>query len=335
MKTAVFTVTTFVLFSLSAIAQPYGGTIFVNADIITAADSSALVSVSHTGQGFRTVYDRRVNNWTQIEAFLFEVVWSDGLISEAIINPEFETVDLARLEAEKYGWLIGQLPHCLRRDVDEIWVHKGVQPFGGGNRSILIHTGQTVLYENDGILEETLVHEACHTSLDASHANAPGWIEAQNLDGGFISDYAEEFPMREDIAESYLMWLAVRYRTEVLPDIDYQLITEAIPHRLAYFDQMACDLFPFHIENTSSQEESSHEHPMVKVFPNPTSQILHIILDDGQKAKISLYDIYGRLIQHRFINTRHTLDLSPFRQGTYKLVIGQQGQQYNRTILKL
>jgi len=49
----------------------------------------------------------------------------------------------------------------------------GVQPFGGGNNSIPIHTGQTEIYEGDGILEETLVHGSSHTSLDASHAAAP------------------------------------------------------------------------------------------------------------------------------------------------------------------
>lgn len=335
MKTVVFTVTAFVLFSLLATAQPYGGTIFVNGNIITVADSSALESVHYTGQGFRTVFDRRINNWTQIEAFLFEVSWNDGLVSEAIINPEFQTVDLARDEAEKYGWLIGQLPHCLRTDVDEIWVHNGIQPFGGGNRSILIHTGQTILYENDGILEETLVHEASHTSLDADHATAPGWIEAQNLDGGFISEYAEDFPIREDIAESYLMWLAVRYRVDVLPDVDYQLITEAIPNRLRYFDEIACDLFPFHIENTTTSEEFSHSEATVNVFPNPTHGLVQIVLNHEQTSELSLFDAFGRQIFYQPIHTSHVLDLSPFQRGLYTLVIQNQQDQYKRKIIKL
>lgn len=74
----------------------------------------------------------------------------------------------------------------MRVDINEIWIHQGVQPFGGGNSSILIHTGQTMSYETNGIIEETFVHEASHTSLDAAHATNPNWVNAQNLDGNFI-----------------------------------------------------------------------------------------------------------------------------------------------------
>ncbi|MFK7934969.1 MAG: hypothetical protein AB8G22_15775, partial [Saprospiraceae bacterium] len=90
------------MISFSGIAQPYGGTIFVDADIITSSDSSALESVSYTGRGFKTIFDRRVNTWTTVNAFLFEVIWNDGLNSEAVINPEFGTVESAEIEAKKY-----------------------------------------------------------------------------------------------------------------------------------------------------------------------------------------------------------------------------------------
>lgn len=118
------------LISFKCFSQPYGGTFFVDPDIIISSDSSTLVDVTYTGQGIRTIFDRRVNNWIIVNAFLFEVVWNDGLSSEAVINPEFETVAMAEIEAEKYGWNIGQLPHCLRIDVNEIWVNKGVELFG-------------------------------------------------------------------------------------------------------------------------------------------------------------------------------------------------------------
>ena len=147
------------------VSQPYGGTIFVDPDIIVSTDSSTFVDATYTGQAEKTVFDRRVNDWVTINAFIFDVVWNDGLVSEAVVNPEFETESAAQEEAEKYGRHIGQLPHCLRVDVDEIWIHKGVQLFGGGNRSILIHTGQSAIYEADGILEETLVHEASPATL--------------------------------------------------------------------------------------------------------------------------------------------------------------------------
>ncbi len=71
--------------------------------------------------------------------------------------------------------MIGQLPTVLRKDVQTVWIHKGNKPFGGGNQNLLIHIIQGEKYISEGILEETLVHEACHTSLDLDHGNAKGW----------------------------------------------------------------------------------------------------------------------------------------------------------------
>ena len=213
---------------------PYWGTIFIDPDIITSSDPSAIQSTTYIGQGFVTMYDRRVSNWLTVNAYLFDVIWDDGLTSVAQINPEFGSLGLATIEAEKYAFLIGQLPHCLRVDVNEIWIHQGVELFGGGNNSILIHTGQSLNYENDGIIEETLVHEASHTSLDANHEASSGWINAQNLDNDFISTYAQDNPTREDISESYLTWLAVRFRQANISVLNYNLITQTIPNRLTF-----------------------------------------------------------------------------------------------------
>ena len=183
-KLALITNLLLLILSANCLAQPYLGTIFIDEDIITSSDPSIIQSTTYTGRGTRTVFDRRIANFVTINAYLFDVIWNDGLTSEAQVNPEFGSVAAATVEAEKYAWVIGQLPTVLRVDVDAIWIHKGTEPFGGGNNSILIHTGQSTVYEGQGILEETLVHEASHTSLDAAHASSTGWIAAQNLEKG-------------------------------------------------------------------------------------------------------------------------------------------------------
>jgi hypothetical protein len=104
--------------------------------------------------------------------------------------------------------VIGKLPTALRAEVQTVWIHRGTQPFGGGNNNVLIHTGQADLYFADGILEETLVHEASHTSLDTPHASAAGWLAAQAADAEFISTYARDNADREDFAESFLALLS-------------------------------------------------------------------------------------------------------------------------------
>ena len=222
---------------------PFSGTIFIDPDIITAADPTTFQSLTANGHGLRTMYDRRANAFILVDAFLFTATFDDGLATEVQVNPEFG-VDSAPVQALKYATVIGRLPKALRKDVFTVWIHKGVNPFGGGNNNLLIHVGQAALYENDGILEETFVHEAAHTSLDAAHAGSPGWIAAQTADGTFISTYARDNPTREDIAESFLPYLAVRYRSGRMTQALANAILLTIPNRIAYFDALALNMLP-------------------------------------------------------------------------------------------
>ena len=184
------------------------------------------------------MFDRRANAFIQVQAYLFDAVFSDGLTAEVQVNPEFGSTQAAREQAEKYALVIGRLPTDLRVFVETVWIHQGVQPFGGGNRNLLIHVGQADRYEAQGILEEALVHEAAHTSLDAAHASSAEWVAAQEKDGTFISTYARDNPQREDIAESYLPYLAVRYRPERISQVLKTTILRTIPNRIAYFDSL-------------------------------------------------------------------------------------------------
>jgi hypothetical protein len=44
--------------------------------------------------------------------------------------------------AEKYARVIGRLPTVLPTNVRTVWIRRGVNPFGGGNSNLLIHTAQ-------------------------------------------------------------------------------------------------------------------------------------------------------------------------------------------------
>jgi hypothetical protein len=223
---------------------PFSGTIFIDPDIITASDPTTFTNLTYAGRGMRLMYDRRINNFTTLNAYLFNARFNDGLTIEIQVNPEFNDSTAAGIEANKYAPVIGRLPTVLRSHVETVWIHRGVQPFGGGNQNLLIHTGQADLYTADGILEETFVHEAAHTSLDAQHASAASWLAAQTADPEFISTYARDNPAREDIAESFLPWLAVRHRPARITAELANTITAAIPNRLAYFDHQNFNLYP-------------------------------------------------------------------------------------------
>lgn len=227
----------------TVVAPPFGGTIFIDPDIITASDPTAFTGLAYAGTGERTMFDRRVNGWITVDAHLFDATFDDGLSTEVQVNPEFDQATALAM-AERYTEAIGRIPTALRVDMETVWIHRGVEPFGGGNNNILIHVGQGELYEADGILEETLMHEGAHTSLDAAHAAASGWLAAQGADPTFISDYARDHPTREDIAESFVPWVAVRHRSDRISAGLRATIEEAIPNRIAYFDGLGLDMHP-------------------------------------------------------------------------------------------
>ena len=187
---------------------PFAGTIFIDPDIITSSDPTTFQNLSSAGRGARTMFDRRVNGWITVDAFLFNASFDDGLTAEIQVNPEFGESGTAMVEAEKYAAVIGRLPTSLRRDVQTVWIHKGTQPFGGGNNNLLIHVGQA------------------------------------DLCGTFISTYARDNPTREDIAESFVPYLAVRYRSNRISQSLAQTILRTIPNRTAYFDNQRFDMHP-------------------------------------------------------------------------------------------
>jgi hypothetical protein len=223
---------------------PFSGTIFIDPDIITAADPTTFTNITYTGQGIRNMYDRRCNCFSNANAFLFNARYNDGFTVEVQVNPEFTNSTMAMMDATKYATVIGRLPTTSRSLVQTVWIHKGVYGFGGGNNNLLIHTGQADLYEADGILEETFVHESSHTSLDPTNAAAPGWLAAQTADPDFISTYARDNPTREDVAESFLTWLAIRHRSGRISSTLSNTIATTIPNRHAYFDQLSLELYP-------------------------------------------------------------------------------------------
>ncbi|WP_147676648.1 hypothetical protein [Algibacter pacificus] len=220
---------------------PFSGTVHLNSDIIKSSDPTTFQSISYTGRGERRMFDRR-STWVDLNAFLFNVAYSDGLNVEVQVNPEFETQEEAKIFAEKYAVAIGRIPKALRTGVQTVWIHKGDYSFGGGNNNILIHAGRADRYDGEGKLEETLVHEGTHASIDSDYKQDPEWLASQQADGNFISTYARDNPTTEDLAESLLMWIAVTYRADRVPQDLIDTINETMPNRINFFDNLNLDM---------------------------------------------------------------------------------------------
>lgn len=230
---------------------PFDGTIYITGDIITSSDPSLFSEIEYKGTGLREMFDRRNGGaWINIEPYLFDTSFSDGLKTEIQINPEF-TLEEATVEANKYAFLIGQLPTGLRKDVQTMWIHKGEGSYGGGNNNLLVHTGESKFLENwwtGNIIEETLIHEATHTSIDAYHypdneTDGAAWIDAVSKDDGcYISSYARDNPYREDLAELMPLYVAVRYFPDRISSDIRDKILSCNFNRIKYLDSLELDM---------------------------------------------------------------------------------------------
>ena len=210
------------------------------------SDPTSLQGVTYAGRGQREIYDRRPDRRITVNAYLFTARYA-GQELEFQVNPEFGSREAARAEVDTYAPALGRLPAVLLSGARAVEINAGKELFGGNgfSGSFLIHTDQGREYIRNGFLEEVFLHESAHVSLDSAHANSAGWRAAQEADRVFISDYARDFPDREDIAESILPYFAVRYRPERLTEADRSAILAAIPNRLVYFDQQGFDMSPY------------------------------------------------------------------------------------------
>jgi len=223
---------------------PFRGTAFIDPDLIVASDPSTLQGLEYAGLDTRRMFDRRADAFVLTDAYLFSAAFESETIVEVQVNMEFGDAATAGRQAAFYARAIGQLPAGLRTRVETVWIHRGDQPFGGGNDNILIHTGKAAEYLRDGVLEEILMHEAAHTSLDPLHAAADAWLAAQAADGRSISDYAREHPQREDVAESFGPFFAVRHRPERISRDMAETIEATMPNHIEFFDRLELDMNP-------------------------------------------------------------------------------------------
>ena len=224
-------------------SPPYDGTIFISGEIISDANPSTFSLTEPFGIETRTVFDRRDDEYLEKDMYIFTAYFTDNFPIEVQVNTEF-TEEQALIEAEKYAFLIGQLPKVLKKDIETVTIHAGVEPWGGGNNNILIHTGMTDIYQNESvgsIVEETLIHEAVHTSLDFEIYQTNGWAQAVLNDGQFISTYAQEYPNREDLAEFLLLYIAIKYFPDRINVDTYNNLLSTSLNRVQFLDSLRLD----------------------------------------------------------------------------------------------
>ncbi len=226
---------------------PHTGTVYLDRDIIRSGDPTTYLNMTYKGTAERRAWHSERSATLTFDAHIFELDFDDGDVSEIAVEDAIGNESLARDEAEKLAIPLGQIPAIMRKAVNSITIFAGT---GRGTASVggLISTyaDSNDSKIRDGYLEEFLVHESTHTSLDNIYYTDPLYREAAKADNNFVSTYAQENPTTEDISESMVAYLAVRLRADrISADWEYK-IREAMGSRLAFFDRQNLDFYPVH-----------------------------------------------------------------------------------------
>lgn len=227
-------------------AAPFDNVMMIDSDVLTEADPTAFQDMAYDGERNETIYDYRQGGRITTRVFVFVATFSDGFSLRIYVNGEFASRENAESSARMYAADIGRIPGFLRRDVETVYVNKGSDFLRGWTSKILIYTGDAEWLRENGWLEEALLHEAAHASLDTRHK---GWADARQQDALYISSYACEYDVAndekaagiEDIAESFAAYYIVKHGSDRVGADVVPTIRKTIPHRIEYFESLDSD----------------------------------------------------------------------------------------------
>ncbi len=228
---------------------PFPGTAWaLGPNLITSADPTHLTEISYVGVRERSFWNFENFSFEKTDdVWVFNVTYN-WLVLEFQAHPAYQTREAARQDVDLIAPILGRLPFALLSYTAEVELTPGFEGYGlGANSGLrLFHIDTAHWALNDGFLflEEGLIHEGAHASLQENHIFKSAWIAAKEADGVFISDYAT-VNQSEDFAETVSAWFALRYRPERLDGFQRSAISAAIPHRLRYLDRQGFDMSPY------------------------------------------------------------------------------------------
>lgn len=223
---------------------PFGGTVYIDSGWITSTDISAFIEKTPLGIERVTLYDRRVPAFTDVDAHSYELAYGNSVVVVARVNTEFDEVTASAL-ADKWGFVLGQMPLGLIEHLGELHIQPGDELMGGNGFTnpthVLIHEDHGANNLANGWAEEEVLHELGHAVFQPRVEDAD-WVAAQKTDPCFISDYARDNPIREDVAETLGPYLAMKFLSERVSDADGTKIANCIAARSLVLDSWFADM---------------------------------------------------------------------------------------------
>ena len=247
--------------------------------IINSTDPSTLQKIIYIGKEKRNFIEARTDREDKSRLFefkatpyVYDAYYENGKIFEILIYFENEKNKSKGKDgslAEKYAFMIGQMPNVLLQRLDAAHIYAdvlGISNASAKERIINIHPEGEGGYVFGTAIEELFIHELVHASLDkpihgvyqamnkkrhknenikSKKLNWGDWRQAVKKDKKkYITKYAKT-SIHEDLAESFTAWLALRYKNDRISDIQKVVIEKKIPNRIKFFDEQKFDMYPF------------------------------------------------------------------------------------------
>lgn len=294
-------------------------------DFILGSDEDEFSSLTFIGLDDKEMPSSISNELFDEDTYVFEATFSDGETIEIWCHSTFPTQEDAQEYADKVCPRLGKLPTFQRNMLDHVVVH-----FGDAGAFAEIE-GQFIILYSDNIdaristndLEETIFHESVHASYQFMYQNDNIWTGAQSSDPTFVTNYAQDNPQVEDMAESALFAYTFLAHPGRLSEEIENWLEENIPNRLDFFRY----IYQFNSTTTD-------EYPEINIisYPNPTTNKVYLVLDQiNDKDLISIFNSSGNLMLSLDAKSgQNIIDLESLPNGVY--IISIPGYRRTRLI---
>jgi hypothetical protein len=192
------------------------------------------------------------------QAYLYMATFINGYELEMLVEIGVSKDDADYLSKE-VARQIGQVPELIAADLISFSIFVGDEHGQSG-----MNTEHWIKKINDikaPYHEELIIHHLTHASIDWSQISPSNntiisnkdnttvipqigkldkdeWIVAANLDNYFISDYARDNPLREDVAETIIAYLATSLRPERFDPKVIQILNERLKNRFLLLEKL-------------------------------------------------------------------------------------------------
>ena len=174
------------------------GTVWESPNVITEADPAELDSVTYAGQGKRRFWIEaevgwREGQWASVDnLYLFAVQFRGRAEpTEFQVHPHYGNSSAALAQVNTYASFLGRLPRALLANAQKVQISVGttIRAASGNPANGVFHifTQEAQAEARRGFLEEVLLYESGHVSLDRNHAHTREWVAAKEADARHIS----------------------------------------------------------------------------------------------------------------------------------------------------